>query len=116
MPCPLELTATMRASPVAAAASVRACLVEGQGQREVPQVVGGELQFPAVVGVRLGCLYDAGVVDQGVQWAVPSGGERVDGVQVGQVEFTHVHPVVCGFGGDVVGGAPSGGRIADGRG
>ena len=49
------------------------------GQREVAEVVGGELELPALRGVRLGAGHDPGVVDQDVQRPVPRGDQGAHG-------------------------------------
>ena len=59
-------------------------------QREVAQMVCAELQFEAVLGGRLGCVHDSGVVDEQVDAVVIGpqlfrGGAH--GLQRGQVEF-----------------------------
>lgn len=60
-------------------------------QREVAEMIRGELQFPAVRRVLLRRVHDARVVDQHVQRAVaPPGDEGVDGGEVGQVELSHL--------------------------
>src|SRR5438477_3081957 len=60
--------------------------VEAGRQREVAEVVGRELQLPAVGRVRLGRGHHAGVVDEEVQRAVPALDELGDRLVVGELE------------------------------
>ncbi len=64
--CARELTDTTRAPPAAAQRRQQA-----EGEPEVAEVVGGELQFmPFGAELELGDGHDAGVVDQDVQRTV----------------------------------------------
>jgi Stage II sporulation protein E (SpoIIE)/GAF domain len=79
-------------------------------QREVAQVVGGELQLMALRAAgQLRHGHDPGVVDQDVQWAAPARGHPCRRLQVGQVQQDRLDLRVAGRRGDPLG------RVAAGR-
>jgi len=57
-------------------------VVQSVGEREVAEVVGGELQFPALGCALLGGSHDAGVVDEQVRRLVPRLDECRNGLLV----------------------------------
>ena len=89
--------------------------VQPGGQREVAEVVGGELALPSAVGeLERGDRHHAGVVDQQVQRAGPRGGERRATLgEVDEVDVRHVHVGVAGGRGDVGRDPVPGGGVAD---
>lgn len=90
-------------------------VVQARGEREVAQMVGGELQLPSLFGVLLGAGHDAGVVHQDVQRALPGRGECGDGRRIGEVQVGHMHVLVAGRFGDVLGDELADRHVADGQ-
>ncbi len=80
------------------------------GEREVPEVVGRELQLPAFGGALFRRGHHAGVVDEDVQRSVPFVDECGDRGTVGEVEGRDVDATV-----DLGRDARSGGAVADGE-
>ena len=63
-------------------------VVETERESEVPEVVRGELELPALLrAVQRRQRHDPGVVDEHVEGAGPGAGERVDGAAVEEVEL-----------------------------
>jgi hypothetical protein len=89
--------------------------VQAAGQREVAEVVGGELALPALAGAPERAGHDPGVVDQDVHGAAPGADERRDRGLVGQVERGD-GDLPAGGRGDVGGGPVAGDLVADGDG
>jgi hypothetical protein len=91
-------------------------VVEAEGEREVPEVVGRELHLPALRGqLELGQRHHAGVVDEQVQRPAPARGEGGDRRAAGQVEPADVDVGVAGGGGDVGGRLLAGAGVAHGE-
>jgi len=90
--------------------------VQAETEREVAEVVGGELEFPPLR--RPGQVTDdhAGVVDQQVQRTGPPLGERGDGATDGEVQRADEDPAAAGRLGDVGGRPGAGVAVADGEG
>jgi len=59
-------------------------------ERERPEVIRADLHLEAVRRAPLGQRHDAGVVDEDVERAVPAGGERAHGAEIGEVERAHL--------------------------
>src|SRR3569833_4521488 len=74
----------------------RDVLKEQVGQGEEAQEVGAELRLEPVGGASQRRRRDARVVDQQIDRAVPAGGERTYGVQVGEVKFAYLGHAWCG--------------------
>ena len=91
-------------------------VVEAEGQGEVTEVVGRELELPALARVLLRRRHDAGVVDEDVQRAVPPGHERGDRRPIGELERRHVDVAVPGGGRDAGGDPPAGLHVPHGQG
>jgi hypothetical protein len=60
------------------------------GEREMPELVGAELQLKAVGGAGQWRHHHAGVVDQQGDLTVRRRGELAHGPEPGQVEFAHL--------------------------
>ncbi len=69
----------------AGAAGGRERAVQAGGKREVAEMIGGELELPALWCAGLRARHHAGVVDQDVQRPVPGGDQRRDRCRVGEV-------------------------------
>ena len=84
-------------------------VVQADGEREVPEVVGGELHLPALGRVlERGERHHAGVVDEQVQRAAPVRHERGHRGLVDEVEAADAHGAAL----DRRRGAPSRGGVA----
>lgn len=89
-------------------------VAQAEGEREMPEMVRGELRLPALTGavqVRQG--HDARVVDQNVQWTLPRGREGSDGGTVGQFQPGDQNTVVAGLRRDLGRGAFAGFDVPD---
>ena len=87
-------------------------VVQAEREREVPEVVGGELQLPALGRARLGGRHHACVVDEHVQWARPGRDEGRDRRPVGEVEVLDAHVGIARGFDDLAGRALAGGKVA----
>jgi hypothetical protein len=90
--------------------------VQPGGEREVAEVVRGELHLPPLRRPHQRRGHDPGVVDQDVQGAVPRRDELCNRCQVGKVEGRDEHPAVAGALGDVGGDLLTRRGVTDGQG
>ena len=90
---------------------------ETGGQREVTEVVGGEVQLVAAGGEgALGDRHHPGVVDEDVERSVPAVDERGHRGRVRQLKGANVDGAVAGALADLRGGGLAGGRVSCGEG
>lgn len=92
------------------------CAVQTGGEGEVPEVVDGELELPALFGTGLGCRHHPRVVDQDVQWPGPCGRERADRGRIGKIQGSHLYLGRTGRGGNGRGHTLSRCRVTYGQG
>ena len=96
----------------AAGAVGRQRVAQAEREREVAEVIRGELQLPALRRARLGARHDARVVDEDVQRPGPGRDERRDRGAICEVEVLDVHVGIAGRVGDLSGRALAGGEVA----
>lgn len=88
-------------------------LVEPEGEPEVAEMVGGELQFAVFRRPgQTGCD-DTRVIDQQVQRPVPALPEAIDRTGIREVQRGDVQSVVAGRGGQILGHRRTGVCVAD---
>ena len=91
--------------------------MQAGGEREVAEVVGGELQLPALRRAQLsGEAMTPALLTRMCSGPSQRGDERRDGRLVGEVERRDEDLLVAGGRGDVLGGALAGLGVADGEG
>jgi hypothetical protein len=74
---------------------------EPQREREVTEMVGRELQLPAVVSTSLGRGHHSRVVHEDVEGPTPGADEPVDRLGVGELELGGVHGRISRARGDL---------------
>ena len=87
-------------------------VVQAEREREVPEVVGRELQLPALGRARLGRRHHAGVVDEHVQGPVQAATKAATDARSARSRCSRAHVGIAGRFDDLAGRALAGGEVA----
>src|SRR6266576_1829685 len=90
--------------------------MQADGQREMPEMVGGKLQFPTGRRALLRAGHHASIVDQHVQWTVPGCDKRSDGRPVREIQWNNVQLGVAAGQGDLPGRTLASGHVPHSQG